>query len=131
VTKRQLYDEIGRLSPRAPVTARFEGAVARMELRRPDNWAGRQKDHWLGWLKGYRGAGYYGRKSWNVPAKTVFNRVVNPGWLLWLSEAVGIPARSLKRAADEALAAGTTMMAQSGAIRRVISWEMIEERLRK
>ena len=130
MTKRELHDKIGRLTPRAPVTARFEGAVARMELRRPDHWAGRQKDHWLGWLKDYRGAGYYGRKSWDVPAKTVFNRVVNPGLLLWLGEAVGIPTPSVRRAAADALKAGTTMMAQSGAIRRVISWEMVEERLR-
>jgi hypothetical protein len=101
-----------------------------MELRRPDHWAGRQKDHWLGWLKDYRGAGYYGRKSWDVPAKTVFNRVVNPGLLLWLGEVVGIPTPIVRRAAADALKAGTTMMAQSGAIRRVISWEMVEERLR-
>lgn len=130
MTPRQLQRRIARLPKGTPIALRFEEAVARRKDRRKDPWFGKQQAHWLGWLSEYDGPGYYGRKQWDVGAESVYYRVVNPSMILWLAEAAGTSASTLRRAAAAALAGGTTMMQQSGAIRRVISWEMIEERLR-
>jgi hypothetical protein len=47
------------------------------------------QDHWIGWLKGYDGPGYYGRSDWSVDARAVYQRLANGHILLWLSEAAG------------------------------------------
>lgn len=130
MTKEQLRARIARLPGHAPRSDRFEKALAIRKDRREDPWYGSQKEHWLGWLKDYRGPGYYGRKTWDVVAEGVYNRVVNPAMLVWLADAAGVPAPDVTRAAKAALDGGSTMMQQSGSIRRVVPWRMIEERLR-
>jgi hypothetical protein len=47
------------------------------------------KDHWLGWLSEYDGPGYYGRESWDVNAKTVYQRLNCGPMIVWLNEAAG------------------------------------------
>jgi len=124
-----LRQKILHLKAIHPITARFESAIAQRDSRKKDPWCGRQKEHWLGWLKDYNGPGYYDRRSWDVTAETVYNRVVNPSMVLWLCEAAGVPKSIIEDASSAALAGSQTMAAQSGAIRRVIRWGMIEERL--
>ena len=130
MTKRELRARISRMPTRAPRSDKFEKALARRADRRPDGWFGRQKEHWLGWLNGSSGRGYYGRKSWNVPAEGVYSRVVNPSMLVWLADAAVVPTPMVTRAMKAALEGGSTMMQQSGSTRRVIPWRTIEEALR-
>ena len=115
---------------RAPRSDKFEKALARRGDRLPDGWFGRQKEHWLGWLGDYDGPGHYDRKSWDVSAEGVYNRVVNPSMLVWLADAAVVPTPMVTRAMKAALAGGPTMMQQSGSIRRIIRWKTIEEGLR-
>lgn len=83
-----------------------------------------QKDHWLGWLGGYFGPGFYGRKNWNHDAKFAYNHVVCPELLLYLVRA--IPLRTdLIEAAENAYQSGSTLMAKAGAIRKVVPWSEI------
>ena len=130
MTKRELRARISRLPTRALRSDKFEKALSRRGDRRPDGWFGRQKEHWLGWLGDSNGPGHYDRKSWDVSAEGVYNRVVNPSMLVWLADAAGVPATDVTRAMKAALEGGSTMMQQSGSIRRVIPWKMIEEALR-
>ena len=90
-----------------------------------------QKEHWLGWLGAYNGPGAYGRQKWekNAPAEQIYNRAVNPAMVLWLGEAAGVPEATVKKAASAALKAGETLMSKAAAIRKVIPWSLIEERL--
>jgi hypothetical protein len=89
-------------------------------------YAFRQKEHWLGWLKGYKGAGYYKRKNWHRSAKFVYNHLHSSGMLLWLAEASGVPRANLIKAKQAVLSAKAHPPTQSAAIRRVIPWEVVE-----
>ena len=119
MTPQQLRKKISRLEEHQPLTTTFEATVAARKTRRKDPWYGSQKEHWLGWLKGYDGPGHYDRATWEVSAGAVYNRVVNSAMLLWLCEASGVPRATVTMAATAALEADDTMMAQSGAIRRI------------
>ena len=83
-----------------------------------------QRSHWLGWLSEYAGPGYYGRKGRNYDAKFVYNHVVCPELLIYLIRNIGL-SNEVVRAAEEAYYSGTSMMATSGAIRKVVPWAMI------
>lgn len=92
-------------------------------------WYRTQKEHWLGWLDHYHGPGAYGRQTGKKrTAKFAYNHVVNPQLLLYLIDASGVDPR-LAQAAREAAASGTTMMAQSAAIRRHVSWDVAGDAL--
>lgn len=125
-----LRRKIKRLPEMAPMTLHFERATASRASRRKDPWYGSQKQHWLGWLRGYNGPGYYGRKSWDVGAEQVYNRIVNPAMLVWLAEASGVDRADLRSAIDATLRAPPNMSAQSGCFRKHIPWSRIFERLR-
>ena len=124
-----LRRKILKLEVKAPITEKLQAEFASRKSRKLDAWYSSQKEHWLGWLKEYDGPGYYGRENWDVEAKTVFNRVVNPCMVLWLGEACGLPRKQVQAAAAAALAAEDRMAAQSGAIRKVIPWADIEAKL--
>ena len=47
-------------------------------------WYHTQKEHWLGWLGGYKGPRAYGRKHWDRDARFAYNHVVEPLMLLYL-----------------------------------------------
>ncbi len=51
--------------------------------------------------------------------------------VLWLGEAAGVPEQTVKTAAKAALNAGGSLMSKAAAIRKIIPWEVIEERLRR
>jgi hypothetical protein len=93
-------------------------------------WYTTQKEHWLGWLRGYKGEGFYNRKNWHRSAEFVYNHIVCPPMVLWLAEASGVPKVKVAEAKGAAISA-KTLQAQSAAIRRIIPWEMIEVRLAK
>jgi hypothetical protein len=108
-------------------------AIQRLPADEPVKQAGvwylTQKEHWLGWLKDYNTKGAYGRiPGRNRDARYAYNHAVNPGLLEWLVTSAGVDPK-LVRAARSAAAREKTMMAQSGAIRRVVPWEVVAERL--
>lgn len=95
----------------------------------PKVWYRTQKQHWLGWLGQYHTPGYYGRKT-NVKrdARFAYNHIVCPDLLLYLVRAIPL-APEIIAAAEEASKKGKTMMAQSGAIRKVAPWSEIYQAL--
>ena len=113
------------------VSVAFERKLAESTASLRKAWYSHQKEHWLGWLKEYDGPGYYGRKTWDVTAETVYNRVNNPAMVLWLGEAAGIPTAQVKRAVAVAWEAPANFSSQCGAIRRVVPWTDIEPLLLK
>ena len=95
----------------------------------PKVWYRTQKEHWLGWLSEYHGPGAYGRATGKKrDARFAYNHIVNPQMLLYLIRAAGVKP-DLVKAAEEAATAGTTMMQQSGAIRRQVPWYEVHEAL--
>ncbi len=87
-------------------------------------WYRTQKEHWLGWLAGYHTPGGYGRKVFTRDAKFAYNHVVNPQLLIYLIRAIPL-RQELVKAAEEAYEKGSSMMQQSGAIRKIAPWEEI------
>jgi hypothetical protein len=83
-----------------------------------------QREHWLGWLSEYNGPGYYGRSRYDRDAQYCYEHIQDPGMLLWLAEALGMPKVTVQRAADLALAQAH----RNGwckAVRSVIPWDVI------
>jgi hypothetical protein len=118
---------IKNFSVKAPVTARFEKELVRRGTSDIDRrWYATQKEHWLGWLGEYSGAGHYGRQNATTKAtgEQVYNRIVNPAMLLWLVEASGTD-KAIVEAAMKASLEAKTYAAQSAAIRRIAPWAAI------
>ena len=111
------------------MTTEFERVLTRRGIwSRSHVWYTSQKQHWLGWLSEYQGSGYYGRKNFHRSAEFVYNHIVCPPMVLWLAEAAGVGKVKVAEAKGAALSS-STLQAQSAAIRRIIPWEMIEDRL--
>jgi hypothetical protein len=86
-------------------------------------WYKTQKDHWIGWLKGYYGPSAYGRKGEKErDARFAYNHVVNPEMLLWIISASKIKPK-LAKAAWRASLHGASIQQKSAAIRRLVPWE--------
>jgi len=102
-------------------------------LRRPGRfiWYKSQKEHWLGWLKDYKGKGYYKRTNWKRNAEFIYNHLQCSPMLLWLGEALGVPDLLLHKASEAAKKAGKNDASQCAALRREIPWNIIEEAMKK
>ncbi len=95
----------------------------------PRKWYKTQKQHWLGWLSEYHGPGAYGRKTdMKRDARYAYSHIVEPRMLLWLIEAADVRS-DLVETARRASLRGKTMQEKSAAIRRHVSWEVIESAL--
>jgi hypothetical protein len=128
MTPRTLASKIAKLPATLPITTAFERELRKLRTWGTTSvWYSTQKEHWLGWLKGYGGPGYYERKNWNRDAEFVYNHIVCPPMVLWLGEASGISPILVRKAKKAALSAKPTLPAQSAAIRRVIPWGVIED----
>jgi len=98
---------------------------------RPGKWYLTQKEHWLGWLREYHGAGFYGRQTdVRRDARFAYNHIVDARMLLWLAKAAGIGARVLTEARSAEQRA-KTLQAKAAAVRKVVPWHLIESRLWK
>ncbi len=133
MTPQQLATEIRNLRETVPITTEFERVLTRRGIwSRSGVWYTTQKEHWLGWLKGYKGPGYYNRKDCRRSAEFVYNHINCPPMVLWLVEASGgVPKATVVKAKQSALSARPHLPTLSAAIRRIIPWEMIEVRLDK
>ncbi len=93
-------------------------------------WYRSQKEHWLGWLSEYDGEGAYGRKTTSGrDARFVYNQSQCAPMLFWLAEAVEIDEKQLEAAFDAVVAAPQRNASQCAALRRLITWDMIEPKL--
>jgi hypothetical protein len=130
MTPRTLSSKISQLTSKAPITAQFERNLRKLHIwGEAPVWYSTQKEHWLGWLKGYKGPGFYERKNWNRDAEFVYNHIVCPPMVLWLGEASGISSGLVLKAKQAALHAKPNLSAQAAAIRKVIPWGKIEDAL--
>ncbi len=111
----------------------FIQAIERLSEDKPIDdprvWYRTQKEHWLGWLSEYNGSGAYGRQTGqNRDAHFAYNHVVNPQLLIYLIRA--IPLRpELVEEAERACRTDLSMMAKSGAIRKVVPWSEVYQAL--
>lgn len=88
-----------------------------------------QKDHWLGWLNPVAGTGSHSRLiGKDAAARLVYNRIVEPKMLLWLSEAAGVDRElTLKaRVAGELAAPRAT---RASAVRKTVPWFRVADAL--
>ncbi|HRF48208.1 MAG TPA: hypothetical protein PLC98_11340 [Anaerolineales bacterium] len=118
---------------RSITVCKFRNSIATLPADRPQVrpgiWYKTQKEHWLGWLAEYHTPGAYNRKSATKrDARFAYNHVVNHHMLLWLISACGVD-RKLAKAAQQATEGVPTMMQKSGAVRRLVPWHTIEQRL--
>jgi hypothetical protein len=112
----------------------FKRAIRRLprdeKVYNPNTWYLTQKEHWLGWLGQYHTAGAYGRQTGvDRDARFAYNHVVNPGLLLYLIKAIPLEENLIAAAEHACNNSGKTMMAQSGAIRKVAPWSVIYQAL--
>ena len=108
---------------RYPVSDRYEATYAA-----GGRWWSSQREHMTAWMSEIGGPGAYGRKSRGSTARQAYNRLQCAPGLLWLAEAVGVPEATVRAAAAAAGGRGRPAT-QCAAIRRLISWQMIEEKL--
>ena len=91
-----------------------------------------QKGHMLGWCSAQptKGKGAYSRSKGNESTRTMYNRFLNPGGLLWLAEVLGEREETLRLAVKEAAAAEKiNYRNRCTAFRKVIPFERIMELL--
>ena len=89
-----------------------------------------RKDHWLGWLNLNSGTGTYVRASNpNRDARDIYNRIVEPKMLRWLTEAAGVHL-SLLNAAKEDTSQQPRLASKSAAICKHIPWQTILQTLK-
>jgi hypothetical protein len=105
MTPDQLAARIRNLRETAPITTDFDRALTRLGCTSHDWPMGAHKHHWLGWLKGYKGPGYYNRKNWHRSPEFVYNHINCPPMVLWLAEVSGAPRSKLAEAKKAALSA--------------------------
>ena len=130
MTPRTLASRIAKLPATLPITTSFERNLRKLRIWGTASvWYSTQKEHWLGWLKEYSGPGFYERKNWNRDAEFAYNHIVCPPMVLWLGEASGVSSGLVRKAEQAALHAKPNLSAQAAAIRRVIPWGLIEDRL--
>ncbi|MFW0874175.1 hypothetical protein [Rhodococcoides corynebacterioides] len=121
----QLIRIISDLPSKQPVTDGLELVLVPTaeEARTFSN----QREHLLGWLRGYNTPGRYGRQRPGQDAKFFYNHFRNAPGLIWLAEALGEDRARLEQARDAVLAAAPNRSSQCAAVRRVIPWSRIEE----
>ena len=122
LTLADLARRIARLPAQPPLTCKFERALAALGL-----WSGgshaSQRDHWQSWLANHQ------RRKNRRTAAFVFNHIECAPMLIWLAESLGVPKARVAEARRAALAAGKNFASQCAAIRKVIPWKRIADRL--
>lgn len=123
-----------RVTAGKPISVKeFLRVIRRLPTDKPiDNpsvWYRTQKEHLIGWLEQHDGAGAYGRKiDVKRDARFVYNHIVCPQMLLWLSRASGVPSELTQAAMGESGMA-TSLQQKAATIRRYVPWEMMADAL--
>lgn len=126
VSCRRMAAFFRRCERRYPVSDRYVRDVHDS----PDKTGSDEREHMVAWFEANAttGFGAYSRQRGNDSAKRCYNRLQNAASLLWIAEAVGVPAETVEKAYDAAVEAGDRRRA-CGAIRKVVPWEAIYERM--
>lgn len=92
----------------------------------PDKTGRTEREHMVVWFRANetKGSGSYSRETPNRSARRCYNSLMNAASLLWIAEAVGVDELTVRRAFEAAVAAGDYRRA-CGAIRKIITWDMI------
>jgi hypothetical protein len=85
---------------------------------------GLYQERWIKWVSNYN----RGRKRKNASAKTIYNRVQQPSWILWLAEAGGIDKASIRDAKKRA-AGHDKNQTRTKEMRVTLSWARIAGQL--
>ena len=115
------------LEPMPPVTAELDKWKSQYTSQKIHMW------RWLEWqTHAYDGA--YGRNKPNFSTKNTYNRLQNPGCLLWMAEVLGEDEAVLRKAVSAAIEAEKGSNKNIGksrcaAFREVIPWKRIAELL--
>lgn len=129
ITTAELLKVITKLAVAQPLTDAYAQSKRLERIGRPTPWYVSQKQHLLGWLGEYGGAGFYGRKQPGQDAQFFYNHFRCPEGLMWLAEALGETQNRVTSAIDAVDTAGANPSSKCGSFRRVISWERIAELL--
>ena len=131
MTPKGLRRRIRLLPAELPLTKSYERKLASRGVWRSDGvWYKSQKEHWLGWLAEYDGPGAYNRKTHRGrSAEFAYNHINCPPMLLYLAEAVSVPKATLLAATRSAFSARRPRAGHCAAIRKMIPWAEIEQRL--
>ena len=113
----QLARHLTYLDPEPPLTKEL------------DKWGSHyqsQKIHMYSWVNGqqYTGEGAYSREKGNQKASVMYNRLLNPGCLLWLADALGEKENNLREAV-RAASEKDDYRQRCAAFRAVIPWDRI------
>ncbi len=92
----------------------------------PEKTGNTEKEHMVIWFRSNetKGSGSYSRNNPNKSARKCYNSLMNAASLLWIAEAVGIDELTVKKAYEAAAKSGDYRRA-CGAIRKIITWDMI------
>ena len=107
-------------------------------VQRLDRWGTKsyksQKAHVITWLssQGTTGSGAYTRKSGNTSGRTCYNRLLNPGMLIWIASALGADDKDVKAATMAAVEAERiNYRGRCNAFRALIPFDMILELIQR
>ena len=78
---------------------------------------------WVDWVRDY----HIGRKSKVESALTIYNRIQQPSWLLWLAEAVGVDQQLIQKANQ--VVPQKQKQSQTTRMRKFLPWARIAELL--
>ena len=89
-----------------------------------------QKAHMILWLLSQEGTGGkgYTRKEGNSSSQEAYNRLLNPGALIWMADALGEAPEAIQNATEAAIAAEKiNYRGRCSAFRELIPWARIDE----
>lgn len=109
-----------------PITTKYENDLRDAALHPQKVWYKNQGEHWQGWLSGYFGGGFYGRKNHKRTAAFVYNHIMCPPMLIWLVESLGFNKNKLQSAINATLKT-TKYQKQCSIIRAAFPWAEIEQ----
>ena len=81
------------------------------------------KDHWVAWLRGYYGPGFYGRSNWDRDARYVYQHLNCGPMIVWLNEAAGEDPALIRRTIVEMQRAGGRAQTEAMIARHLLPWE--------
>lgn len=103
-------------------------------VRRLDCWGTKsynsQKAHVIAWLalQGTTGSGSYSRNKGNDSGRACYNRILNPGMLIWIAAVLGVADAQIEAAAEAARnAEAVNYRTRCSAFRAVIPFDALLE----
>lgn len=97
-------------------------------------WYRSQQEHMVGWFRSQatRGDGAYTRSTHNTSTKTAYNRLQCPPAIVLIAGRLGADEEPVERAISaQRSARGEDHRRQSGAVRRVLPWSLVDELARR